>query len=222
MAGRGPVGELFAQLLPPRAGIATLAIEGAEPPLYTVEEPAVARAVAKRRREFAFGRACARGALAELGREPVALPAADGGAPIWPPDLAGSITHTNELAAAAVVPVDTARALGIDLESVAHAARTPSLLATVTTADERVRFATLSALPLAALVFSAKESVYKCLYPLGRHFLDFSDVELVIDPAGRFTVLRARGYAEHDVRALRGSFACSDALVATVAIVHLK
>ena len=66
----------------------------------------------------------------------------------------------------------------------------------------------------AALVFSAKESVYKCLYPTGGHFLEFHDVELAFGD-GTFTLVRAANYA----RPVHGRFAISDEHVATVAII---
>src|SRR5580698_7096299 len=119
---------MLAALLPSGAAFAELAISGPEPAIYPDEEPAVARAVAKRRRELAFGRACARRAL---GLD-VAIPVGQGGAPIWPVGYAGSITHTDDYAAAAVVREGL---IGIDVESLAHAARIPELLATVAITD---------------------------------------------------------------------------------------
>lgn len=190
---------MLRDLLPPGAAFAELAIDGSEPPLYPDEEIAVARAVAKRRREFAFGRACARRAL---GMD-VAILVGQGGAPVWPAGVAGSITHTDDYAAAAVVRTGL---IGIDVESLAHAAKVPDLLATVALPSER-------ALP-AALVFSAKESVYKCLYPTERRFLEFKDVELAFDGEA-FTVLHAAGY---DAAGVRGRFAISSTHVATVAV----
>ncbi len=190
---------MLAALLPPDAAFAELAIAGPEPAIFPDEEPAVARAVAKRRREFAFGRACARRALGLH----VAIAVGQGGAPIWPDGYAGSITHTDDYAAAAVV---RAGLIGIDVELLAHAARIPELLATVAITDgER-------AMP-AALVFSAKESVYKCLYPTAHIFLEFSNVELAFDRDG-FRVVRADGY---DARGVHGRFALSATHVATVA-----
>lgn len=186
-----------------------MAITGPEPTLFPEEEPAVARAVAKRRREVAFGRACARQAL---GRS-IAIPAGAGGAPLWPDGIVGSITHTDDDAAAMVAVRGTVVALGIDLESLAHAARTEDLLTTVTTAAERATADPV--LPLAALAFSAKEAVYKCLYPTAGRFLDFYDVELAIDPAGTFRVLRAHGY---DASSLIGRFGFDATHVATVVI----
>ena len=190
---------MIAALLPPGATFAELAIEGPEPSLFPVEEAAVARAVAKRRREFAFGRACARRAL---GMD-VAISLGQGGAPSWPAGFTGSITHTDDYAAAAVV---RAGQLGIDVESLAHAAKVPELLATVALPSER-------AMP-AALLFSAKESVYKCLYPTAGRFLEFRDVELAFD-GDAFRVVRAAGY---DASGVRGRFALSATHVATVAV----
>jgi len=200
VADRDPVAALFAALVPPGTAVAALAIAGEPPALLAGEE--LPRAVAKRRAERAFGRACARTALAELGIAPAAIASSAGGAPMWPAGIAGSITHTDDYAAAAVVR--DVVALGIDLESLAHTARVPDLLATVALASERAH--------PAALVFSAKESVYKCLY--AGQFLDFHDVELAIGP-GTFTVVRAAG---HDASAVRGRWAIAGDHVATVAV----
>jgi 4'-phosphopantetheinyl transferase EntD len=200
MADRSPIAVLFAALVPPNTAVAALAIAGEPPALWAGED--LPRAVAKRRNERAFGRACARTALGELGLAPAAIAVGAGGEPLWPAGVAGSLTHTDEHAAAAVVR--GVAALGIDLESLAHAARVPDLLATVALESERAH--------PAALLFSAKESVYKCLYA-GR-FLDFHDVELAIEP-GTFTVVRAAGY---DASAVRGRWAIAGDHVATVAV----
>ena len=125
-----------------------------------------------------------------------------GRAPVWRAGVCGSISHTDEHAAAAVGRVP----IGIDLESLANAARTPDLLSMVALPSERDQ--------LAALVFSAKESVYKCLYPTGGHFLEFHDVELAFGD-GVFTLLRAAHYP----RTVHGRFAIDADHVATVALI---
>lgn len=172
MADRDPVTALFAPLLPAGVTFVARAIAGDDPPLHPDELAHVARVAPKRRRGFAFGRACARAAL---GRE-VAIGIGDGGAPQWPAGIFGSITHTDEHAAAVAGP----QPIGIDLESLAHAARTPDLLDMIARPSERTQ--------PAALVFSAKEAVYKCLYPIDGIFRDFQDVELAFG-AGTFTML---------------------------------
>jgi 4'-phosphopantetheinyl transferase EntD len=186
-------------LLPAGVGFAELAIAGAEPPLFPDEAAAVVRAVAKRRREFAFGRACARAAL---GAE-VAIGVGRGGAPIWPAGVTGSITHTDDYAAAAVVRAGN---IGIDVELLARIAEVSGLA-------ERVALPTEREVPV-GVVFSAKESVYKCLYPTAGRFLEFADVELAFDRSN-FRVLRASGYA--NASGVIGKFALSADRVATVA-----
>lgn len=71
-------------------------------PLYPEERAVVARAVAKRRREFTAVRVCARRAMEKLG---VAAPVLPGtrGAPGWPEGLLGSMTHCTGYCAAALV-----------------------------------------------------------------------------------------------------------------------
>ncbi|MGW3728760.1 4'-phosphopantetheinyl transferase, partial [Streptomyces sp. NPDC000851] len=62
--------------------------DGTEPaPLYPEEAAVVARAVAKRRREFAVVRGCARRAMEKLGVPPQAVLPGERGAPRWPVGL---------------------------------------------------------------------------------------------------------------------------------------
>ena len=157
----------------------------------------MANVAPRRLRTFAFGRACARAALGE----DIAIPVGQGGQPTWPAGVIGSITHTDDHAAAVVMTAG--RSIGIDLESRAHAARTPDLLEMVALPSERGLDA--------ALVFSAKEAVYKCLYPITGTFLEFHDVELALEESS--LVARAAGHV------IQVRFAVDDEHVATVAIV---
>lgn len=216
MVDRSAVIQLFAPLLPSGVALEATSLDAAVPPLFPEELPAVARAVEKRRREFAFGRACARGALAQLGIPAAAIPRSADGPPIWPPGIIGSITHGAGGAAAAVAPSSAFRGLGIDLESLASA-RDADVLSTVATPAELARYAdSLGPLLLGPLLFSAKESVYKCLFPIGRRFLDFTEVELELAPEiGSFTVRHAAGY---DIRDMWGRFAIDASCVATAVV----
>ena len=63
------VGDLFAA--PVR--VASMPVDADPASLFDEERAAVARAVAKRQREFASGRRCARVLLAELGHPAVAI-----------------------------------------------------------------------------------------------------------------------------------------------------
>jgi len=203
-----PPPGLIALVLPPGA----VGIE-AEPAdwdaeLLPEEEPMVARAVPRRRREAAAGRACARRGLVRLGLEAVALPPDPDRVPRWPAGVVGSITHTRGLCAAAVARQRDLRAIGIDAERAIAASR-GDVMRLVTTPAEAAWLAGLPEPERAlgsALVFSAKEALYKCQFPLTRELLAFGDVELALEPGllARTGALRAEFRAGTAARALPG------------------
>lgn len=155
--------------------------------LFPEEQELVAGAVDKRRREFTTGRRCARSALNRLGIPPAPLLSGDRGAPRWPPGIVGSITHCAGYRAAAVACEDDLAAIGLDAEP--HGALPGGVLELVSLAPERAQLTRLVAADPGIcwdrLLFSAKESVYKAWFPLRRCWLDFGDVDLTIDTAGR-------------------------------------
>jgi 4'-phosphopantetheinyl transferase EntD len=155
-------------------------------PLLPEEEPLVARAVEKRRREFTAGRTCARRALARLDRPDFPVLMGPRREPLWPPGIVGAITHCPGYCAAAVARGADVRSLGIDAEL---RAPLPSGVAElVCTETERRWSAALPGEHWGALLFSAKEAVYKAWYPVARRWLDYQDAELTVDPAtGCFT-----------------------------------
>ncbi|MBY8881214.1 4'-phosphopantetheinyl transferase family protein [Actinacidiphila acidipaludis] len=151
-------------------------------PLHPEEAAAVARAVAKRKGEFAAGRACARAALGALGLPPLPVPRdGDRGAPVWPRGVVGSITHCEGYRAAAVARSPEILTLGIDAEP--HGPLPEGVLDVVhSTAAEREALAALTeespGLHWGRLLFSAKETVYKAWYPFHRRMLGFNEAEL--------------------------------------------
>ncbi|GAA2345393.1 4'-phosphopantetheinyl transferase family protein [Dactylosporangium salmoneum] len=172
-------------LLPETIAVRETAADLSEP-LLPQEEPFVARAVDKRRREFTTVRACARSALAGLGVPPVPILPGDRGAPGWPPGIVGSMTHCDGYRAAAVARRDDIRSIGIDAEP--DAPLPGGVLESVARPAERDMVRRLAAEPAAhwdRLLFSAKESVYKAWFPLTGAWLGFEDAEILIDPAGR-------------------------------------
>ena len=135
-------------------------------------------------------------------------------APIWPAGFVGSISHTDTWCAAAVARADDLRSIGIDLEPATPLKE--ALWRRVCTQAERD---TLSGLANAGLtgkvLFSAKEAVYKCQYPLTRRFLGFHAVEIELDDAGFRAVFReeAGEFQRGDV--LRGRYLVEGGIVAT-------
>ncbi len=145
---------------------------------------ALAKAVPKRKAEFLAGRHCARLALARAseGRGPPAasLPIGPQRAPVWPEGYVGSITHTRGFVAAAAAPAGRLRSLGLDSERLMSAETADSVRSMVALEGEleALAGAGFDARHLLTLVFSAKETLYKCLHPLVGRFFGFHEARL--------------------------------------------
>lgn len=144
-------------------------------------EGAPERAVNKRRAEFLAGRLAASHALEQLGVAGALGRNADG-SPRWPVGVVGSITHGARRAFCAVAQSEQLRGLGIDAEALMRASTSPELKRRICSEGELRCLASALAAPehhLLSLAFSAKESLYKCLYPLVERFMDFHAARVV-------------------------------------------
>lgn len=211
--GRGGIAQLF----PAGAAVcvAEPAMYGAE--LFAEEAVAVVGAVAKRREEFAAGRAAARRALAMLGVPAVPLPRGERRAPVWPQGFVGSITHCVGFCAAVAAPDVAMVSLGLDAETNTPLDR--ELVPMICSPVETAAFTRLPPLCVGdwhKLAFSAKEAFYKCIDPVLGEFLDFRDVHLEL------RVAHSRDRGTFSMAALRsidtvvlGSWAVDDERVYT-------
>ncbi|QHA10055.1 4'-phosphopantetheinyl transferase superfamily protein [Streptomyces broussonetiae] len=199
-------------------------------PLFAEEEALVERAVAKRRREFAAVRGCARRAMEKLGVPAQPVVSGERGAPVWPAGLIGSMTHCDGYGAAALVRAGELASLGIDAEP--HGPLPEGVGDSVFLPAEAERLARLAAQRPAVhwdrILFSAKESVYKAWFPLTRKWLDFSEADITLhtDPEGAahgtlHAELLVPGplVAGRRLQAFDGRWAVRDALVATAVVV---
>ncbi|MBV9323482.1 MAG: 4'-phosphopantetheinyl transferase superfamily protein [Chloroflexi bacterium] len=152
------------------------------PPLHPSEEGILGpRAVAGRQALFALGRAAGRDALRELGFEHVGIGRGEGGQPLWPSGVVGAISHSSEIAVALVGLRNDYVGLGVDVEDpardqIARAARLvcrPAEMAWVHAEADTRRL---------TMLFSAKETIFKALYPIERVWFGFEDAELTWFP----------------------------------------
>lgn len=171
---------LFRPLLPDAVRLAEMPPDRADPAALPVDElRQIERAVPKRRLEFAAGRQLARRLLIEIGHDVDAMPSDADRVPRWPQAVVGSITHCRSLCAVAVAPRPLFLGIGLDVEPAEP--MNPGLLPQILRESE---FARLRDWPhrwrdlAGILTFSAKEALYKSIYPAHRVFLDFQDVEL--------------------------------------------
>lgn len=137
-------------------------------------------AVPKRVAEYLAGRLCAQQALLQLGIRDVQTGSGKNRAPLWPAGVHGTITHSHDLAMAMVARSDSCLGIGVDIEHFLTPQQEFELQGTVLHPLELLQFAALKhqiQCPL-TLIFSAKESIFKALYPLVNQYFDFKAVAL--------------------------------------------
>jgi enterobactin synthetase component D len=184
---------------------------------------------AKRANDFVAGRACALAALArhnkEVNTSASVLGRGAGGEPIWPTGVVGSISHTHQYAVAVLASKQSVVSVGVDVEM--RRVLSARAQRRVCTVGEQERIATLAPAEQALhalILFSAKESIYKCLYQAVALRPGFADAALCLEalsapPApswGRIAVSFLGGVAAGIERQrLQGCYAVFDQYVAT-------
>lgn len=171
-------GGRLGKLLPEDVSCAeTTELNLAAPPMAEELAGISARAVKKRRQEFAAGRDCARRALRSMGFSVAPIPVGQDGEPQWPEGVVGSITHSGGYAAAAVATAEAYAGLGIDVEK--RRDLQPAVVERITSEQERRWIAGQKDRQGAVLkLFSAKESLHKLLQPLSGETLGFTDANV--------------------------------------------
>lgn len=174
----------------------------------------------RREAEFRAGRACAREAMSRVGiRNWPLIPAATR-EPQWPRGIVGSITHSGTYCAAAVARDDGCAGIGIDVETADRVSE--DLAPVICTRGEQAaldQYKSFSRSGLLTLVFSAKESVFKAVFPGTRVFLEFDDVEIELEPEdGTFRAHGQTPELERLLSRIDGRFAVGQLNLATTAV----
>ncbi|MEM7453215.1 MAG: 4'-phosphopantetheinyl transferase superfamily protein [Planctomycetota bacterium] len=128
----------------------------------------------KRKSEFDAGRRLTAQLLARLDRQgPVGV--ADDRSPVWPNGVTGSISHSCHWLWSVVAENSDYLSVGIDTEPVVNSNTREQLIHEIADSYEWkiAAEAGLDAETTFTVVFSAKESLYKCLYPRSRQFFGF-------------------------------------------------
>lgn len=161
--------------------------------LHPLERDALGEAVSpKRRRDFLLGRAAGHKVLEMIGF-PVVTPILRGEhrEPVWPVGVVGSIAHGAGYGVAAAAWQQDVPAIGIDIQRIEDR-YTDELIARFADPDEFdwVRSDAAKRTERAVKLFSAKESVFKALYPLGKVWFAFDVAHL--DPCENELGFKAR------------------------------
>ena len=149
------------------------------------------RAVNKRQAEFLAGRYVAQQAMLSSGflnnqfkstQAPI-IPIGKNRSPIWPTGIQGSITHNNVSALCAVTTATSIHTdyIGIDVESLLTAVTASEIKSTIHTSKESELLISqgMSDNVATTLIFSAKESLFKALYPVIGEYFGFECAKVV-------------------------------------------
>jgi len=142
---------------------------------------AIKSSVLKRQAEYLAGRYAARCALHKLGLEVKGITTGKHRSPVWPSGISASITHTDSIAICAASYKYDHEYLGIDLEKRLNLKCVADIKNSIINLQEEnlLLKSELSFEDAFTLTFSAKESLFKALYPrVGRYF-DFSAAQII-------------------------------------------
>lgn len=136
--------------------------------------------VPKRKAHFLGGRYCAHQALEMMHGNNEILPIKKGeeGAPIWPEGVIGSITHNENFVGAVVADKKNLRGVGIDTEKILGPQSVNMVEGLVATDKEKKDSISFDPFEYFTLIYSAKESIFKCLHPLVKKYIEFHDVNI--------------------------------------------
>ena len=212
---------LLPDLTGPDLAISWAPLEGLSGDPHPDEWEDIASATSNRQKEFAAGRLLAHVLSDQLGLPPAPLRRADDRSPIWPADRTGSLSHCDTLCAAAVGKRSAFQSVGVDIETIGRVEQ--KLWPTLFTEKEAGYFSSLAPDTVAletTLFFSAKESFYKCQYPLTREWVGFQDVAITRTDQHELAIAPTRGAAQAWHAAPIHTVKISASHVATVMLLH--
>ena len=155
-----------------------------EAQLWGIETEMAQKMAEKRYAEFIHGRHTARLALQQIGCPQVAIGKGKSREPLWPQHIVGSISHTLHYAAAAITVQNKYLGVGVDMEPSKQLEE--KLFESICRPEELALFAQERLTPRQAgerakLLFSIKESIYKCLWPSVKSFIDFTEMQIELN-----------------------------------------
>ncbi|MCP4986398.1 MAG: 4'-phosphopantetheinyl transferase superfamily protein [Colwellia sp.] len=148
------------------------------------------RSVSKRKAEYFAGRYLIRRTLLRLKEPAYDIPIGHNRAPVWPVGLQGSLTHTGNKGISAIAKHKVNYYLGIDIEEKLSEASRKEIenLICCQNEAERLQPSFEDKEALVTFVFSAKESLFKALYPYVEVYFDFLDAEVITLEEYRFEI----------------------------------
>ncbi len=148
--------------------------------LYPQEHELTSRMAHKRYIEFLASRYCAKQVLDTFGVSEFPLLPNEHRAPDWPMHIVGSISHTKGRCLAVACLTENLRSIGVDVE-LSEPLKAELMSQIITAREEKQLLDTNSPYGYAKLIFSIKESIFKCLHPIYQTWIGFKDVSIWLD-----------------------------------------
>jgi enterobactin synthetase component D len=136
------------------------------------------RASPRRKAEFVAGRRCAVAAIRDLIGSDLSPGVGEDRAPIWPEGVVGAISHSHGRAIALAGYSHRFCGIGVDIERLLTGDAARDIALQALTPRERQSLGSAVDPFMVSLIFSAKESLFKALYPSVRRFFPFEAAEL--------------------------------------------
>lgn len=194
MVSQLDIDEKLHLLLPENSAWAWSADPDDADDLFPEEIEAAERMAPVRLRSYRHGRSCARRALNDLQSREVGIPMGSAREPVWPDGIVGSISHCDDIAVAVVAGADHYAGIGIDIE--ACGGLESDLARLIATPGEISDFNLKSQPNDGRLLFAVKESIYKCIWPGLRRFVDFQEVVVRLETDSGLFTARASDVAD--------------------------
>jgi 4'-phosphopantetheinyl transferase EntD len=153
--------------------------------IFHTEQKLVEKSCPKRKKEFVAGRITAKYILQSFGVENFPILTGKFREPVWPLGIVGSISHCSEYCFVAASSEKYTLSLGVDIEPNEPIAE--ELINYVLTDKEKdwIQYQKGKGgegIHWSKAIFSAKESAYKCVFPLLKKYIDFKEVQTVFQP----------------------------------------
>jgi len=168
--------EIISQLFPAAVRGLILPIDNYLSQLNSDEFEIVRKASDKRKYEFSTGRWCAKQLLPQHVQNKTSILSGEHHEPVWPKTIVGSISHCKKLCGAVIADDREIKSIGFDVETRKELKN--NIARVVCTEPEKKWLKTQTSFPydiLVLLLFSLKESVYKCVYQNQKIKLSFKD-----------------------------------------------
>ena len=178
--------------------------------------------VKKRKAEFLAGRICAREALSIHGNTECNILANRDRSPEWPQAVVGSITHTDNAAAAVVASKEQYQGVGVDFQELTYDTSISEIV--LTPLEQQRLFAMDSAEKYVYLtiIFSLKECLFKALYPIIKIYFDFQYAEITKVGSNTASIVLRKNLSEEWQKGtvLCGYYVLSDNIIKSIILIQ--